>query len=71
MDKHIIVLIASVKHPKFDLTFLKAFSYIVTPDDKLHQKRDEFLAQVTANGYRLVNILVYTIPREQLEAIRK
>jgi len=66
MDKHLIVLIAQVKYPSSNSTYLTANSYLVEKDsmEDLEKSTEHFKGDVEKDGFKIINFLVYVVPKE-------
>jgi len=69
MAKHLIVLIAQVKYPSSNSTYLTANSYLVEKDSMkdLEKSKEDFRSEIEKDNFKIINFLVYVVPKEQLE----
>ncbi len=67
----ILVLVAEVKYPSSNNTYLSANSYAIEKDDMgaLEKSTEDFKAKVQTGGFKIVNFLIYIVPDEQLKMI--
>ena len=67
--KQIIILIASVKYPSSENFYLTADSYLLENNnqDELKNNVDAFKIRIEVDGFKITNMLVYIVPKEQIE----
>ena len=63
MKKNIIILIALVKYPSSNNTYITADSYFVgrTMED-LDNAKDDFVTKVETEDFKIINFLIYVVP---------
>lgn len=69
----LIVLIAEVKYPSSDVTYLTASSYLIEQGkvDQHDKAVEDFRGKIETDNFKIVNMLVYVVPREQIQEVSK
>lgn len=66
--KDIVILIALVKYPSSNNTYPTANSFLVETHDveTLDKLVGNFKSLIETDGFRIINFLVYIVPRKQI-----
>ena len=69
MTRYLVIFIAQVKYPSSNSTYLTANSYLVEKDyvKDVRKFTEHFKSYVEKDGFKIINFLVYVVPKEQLE----
>lgn len=69
--KHIVILTALVKYPSSDTTYLSSNSYAIEQVEAkpLSDIIDKFKEEIETDGFKILNMLAYVVPNEQVEEI--
>lgn len=70
MDKQIVILIAQVKYPSSNATYLSSASYVINREDTeaLQNAWKDFRSHVETDDFKIVNSMIYIVPREQVDS---
>lgn len=64
--KQLIILIAQVKYPSSNNTYLTANSYVIEKGEELEKIWNSLRDEVEKEGFKIINNLVYIVPEEQI-----
>lgn len=66
--KNVIVLIAQVKYPSVDYTYLTADSFVMEKGSirTIDEVTADFRRKVETDGFTITNFLVYVVPQEHV-----
>lgn len=66
--KNLVVLIAEVKYPSSEATYLTASAYVLEKGNTkaLEAAKEDFKSHVETEGFKIVNMLLYFVPKEQI-----
>lgn len=68
MNKHLIIVIADVKYPSSENTYLTANSYVVQDgnSDDYENSIKDFREHVEVDGFQILSMMIHIPPKEYL-----
>lgn len=66
--KRLIIVTAEVKYPSSNNTYLSSNSYVADVYDPKHMEKimDDFKSKVETDEFKIINVIIYIVPQEQI-----
>lgn len=66
MKSKLVVMIAEVKYPTANASYLTANAYQVASDEDIRYAREDFVYNCEKDGFKIINYLAYFLPMQPI-----
>lgn len=67
--KQLVILIAQVKYPSSNASYLTANSYVTESSEELEKAWDDLRDRIEVDDFKVINNLVYVVPADQIKGV--